>query len=61
MRTRLILFNKTYNKIYGKYLKDYKQDVDILYVKKTPSSYKKVDFKKHVEELWSTPTTDDQG
>jgi len=54
-----ILFNKTYNKIYGKYLKDYKQDVDILYVKK-PSSYKKVNFKKHVEELWNTHISDNK-
>ena len=32
----------------------------LFYMFKKPSSYKKVDFKKHVEELWNTHISDDK-
>ena len=51
--------NRSYNLIYGKYLKKYFKHVDILYFK-TPSKYAKVDYRKLVDELNDMRFDDDE-
>ena len=46
-----MMFNKVYNLVYGKFLNHFK-DVEILAFKE-PSSIKKVDYKKIVEDLYN--------
>ena len=47
-----MMFNKVYNLVYGKFLNHFK-DVEILAFK-MPSSIKKVDYKKIVQDLYKT-------
>ena len=48
---RNLFFNRTYNLIYGKFLKKYADDVEVIYYK-IPSNTYKVNYKKIVDELW---------
>ena len=48
-----LFFNKQYNLIYGLFLGEFIDEVEILYFKK-PSSIYEVDYKSIVENLWKT-------
>ena len=43
---RNLFFNRTYNLIYGKFLKKYADDVEVIYYK-IPSNTYKVNYKKN--------------
>ena len=55
-----LFFNKEYNLIYGMLLKEFIDEVEILYVKK-PSSIYEVDYKSIVENLWKTNISNNLG
>ena len=54
-----MFFNKTYNLIYGKFLKYYADVVEIIYYK-SPSNIRTVNYKKLIDELWSLKFDDDE-
>ena len=58
-KVKNMFFNRSYNLIYGKYLKTYFKHVDILYFK-TPSKYANVDYKKLVDDLNAIKFDDDE-
>ena len=53
-----LFFNKRYCLVYGKYLKRFLDNVDILYYKE-PSFIKDVDYSKTITKLFNTHFTDD--
>jgi hypothetical protein len=53
-----LFFNKRYCLVYGKYLKHFLDNVDILYYKE-PSFIKDVDYSKTITKLFNTHFTDD--
>jgi hypothetical protein len=54
-----LFFNKRYCLVYGKYLKDFLEDVDILYYKE-PSFIKNVNYSDIVNTLFNTPLSDNE-
>ena len=58
-KVKNMFFNRTYNLIYGKFLKKYADKVEIIYYK-VPSNVYKVNYKKLVEELWSLKLDEDE-
>ena len=54
-----MFFNKTYNLIYGKFLKYYADVVEIIYYK-SPSNIRTVNYKNLIDELWSLKFEDDE-
>ena len=56
---RNLFFNRTYNLIYGKFLKKYAEHVEIIYYK-IPSNTYKVNYKKIVDELWKLKLDEDE-
>ena len=56
---RNLFFNRTYNLIYGKFLKTYAEHVEIIYYK-IPSNTYKVNYKKIVDELWKLKLDEDE-
>ena len=58
-KVKNMFFNRTYNLIYGMYLKEYKKYVEIIYYK-IPSKYAKVDYKKLILDLWNMKFDDDE-
>ena len=55
-----LFFNKQYNLIYGMFLEEFIDEVEILYFKK-PSSIYEVDYKSIVENLWKTNISNNLG
>ena len=58
-KVRNIFFNRTYNLIYGKFLKTYYDDVEVIYYK-IPSNTYKVNYKKLINELWELKLDEDE-
>ena len=58
-KVRNLFFNRTYNLIYGKFLKKYADDVEVIYYK-IPSNTYKVNYKKIVDELWKLKLDEDE-
>ena len=58
-KRRNLFFNRTYNLIYGKFLKKYSDDVEVIYYK-IPSNTYKVNYKKLVDELWNLKLDEDE-
>ena len=58
-KVRNLFFNRTYNLIYGKFLKNYADDVEVIYYK-IPSNTYKVNYKKIVDELWKLKLDEDE-
>ena len=58
-KVKNMFFNRSYNLIYGKYLKKYFKYVDIIYFK-TPSKIASVNYKKLVDELNEMKFDDDE-
>ena len=58
-RIRNMFFNRTYNLIYGKFLKKYYDDVEVIYYK-IPSNTYKVNYKKLINELWELKLDEDE-
>ena len=58
-KVRNLFFNRTYNLIYGKFLKKYYDDVEVIYYK-IPSNTYKVNYKKLVDELWKLKLDEDE-
>ena len=54
-----LFFNRTYSLIYGKFLKKYADDVEVIYYK-IPSNTYKVNYKKIVDELWNLKLDEDE-
>ena len=57
-KIRNLFFNRTYNLIYGKFLKQYSNDVEVIYYK-IPSNTYKVNYKKLVDDLWKLKFDED--
>ena len=57
-KRRNLFFNRTYNLIYGTFLKKYADDVEVIYYK-FPSNTYKVIYKKLVDELWKLKLDED--
>ena len=57
-KVRNLFFNRTYNLIYGKFLKQYSDDVEVIYYK-IPSNTYKVNYKKLVDDLWKLKLDED--
>ena len=55
-----LFFNKQYNLIYGMFLEEFIDEVEILYFKK-PSSIYEVDYKSIVDNLWKTNISNNLG
>ena len=55
-----LCFNKQHNLIYGMFLGEFIDEVEILYFKK-PSSIYEVDYKNIVENLWKTNISNNLG
>ena len=58
-KVKNMFFNRSYNLIYGMYLKEYYEDVEIIYYK-IPSKIAKVDYKKLILDLWNMKFDDDE-
>ena len=58
-KRRNLFFNRTYNLIYGKFLKKYDDMVEIIYYK-VPSNTYKVNYKKLINELWALKLDEDE-
>ena len=58
-KVKNMFFNRSYNLIYGMYLKEYYKYVEIIYYK-IPSKYAKVDYKKIILDLWNMKFDDDE-
>ena len=58
-KVRNLFFNRTYNLIYGKFLKKYYDDVEVIYYK-IPSNTYKVNYKKLINELWELKLDEDE-
>ena len=58
-KRRNLFFNRTYNLIYGKFLKKNADDVEVIYYK-IPSNTYKVNYKKIVDELWNLKLDEDE-
>ena len=58
-KVRNLLFNMTYSLIYGKFLKKYADDVEVIYYK-IPSNTYKVNYKKLIDELWEFKLDEDE-
>ena len=58
-KVRNLFFNRTYNLIYGKFLKKYADDVEVIYYK-IPSNTYKINYKKLVDELWKLKLDEDE-
>ena len=58
-KVRNLFFNRTYNLIYGKFLKNYADMVEIIYYK-IPSNTYKVNYKKLINELWELKLDEDE-
>ena len=59
-KVRNLFFNRTYNLIYGKFLKKYyDDDVEVIYYK-IPSNTYTVNYKKLVDELWKLKLDEDE-
>ena len=58
-KVRHLFFNRTYNLIYGKFLKTYAENVEIIYYK-IPSNTYKVNYKKLINELWELKLDEDE-
>ena len=58
-KLEILFFNRTYNLIYGKFLKKYADDVEVIYYK-IPSNTYKVNYKKIVDELWKLKLDEDE-
>ena len=58
-KVRNLFFNRTYNLIYGKFLKKYYDDVEAIYYK-NPSNTYKVNYKKLINELWELKLDEDE-
>ena len=58
-KRRNLFFNRTYNLIYGKFLKKYDDMVEIIYYK-VPSNTYKVNYKKLINEPWELKLDEDE-
>ena len=58
-KRRHLFFNRTYNMIYGKFLKKYADDVEVIYYK-IPSNTYKVNYKQLINELWELKLDEDE-
>ena len=58
-KRRNLFFNRTYNLIYGKFLKKYADDVEVIYYKCPSNTYKFI-YKKIVDELWELKLDEDE-
>eukprot|EP00438_Fugacium_kawagutii_P019097 Skav234725 [mRNA] locus=scaffold634:457313:460261:+ [translate_table: standard] len=58
-KVKNLFLNRTYNLIYGKFLKHFSDVVEIIYYK-VPSNIYKVNYKKLVDDLWKVKLDEDE-
>ena len=58
-KVRNMFLNRTYNLIYGKFLRNYIENVEVIYYK-MPSNVYKVNYKQLVNDLWKLKLDEDK-